>query len=505
MKQIPSEVLVVAQELEKNGFEAYIVGGCVRDLLLGKEPEDWDIATSAAPEEVQKIFPRTFYENRFFTVTVLQDSQDARLSQIEVTTFRSEFEYEDRRRPSKVEPAKTIEEDLSRRDFTMNAMALRVKSEIRPPAGEAGSTKSKTEIVDPFEGKKDLKKKIVRCVGNPKERFEEDALRLMRAVRFAATLGFTIEKDTLEALTSQAILLKDISKERIRDEFCKILMADPPAGEAGKAAEGIEQLRETKLLEHIVPELLEGYGVGQNKHHIYTVWEHNVRALAYAAKQRWSLEVRLASLLHDVAKPRVKKGEGPDSTFYGHDVVGARMAREILLRLKFSSKTAEYVAMLVRYHLFYYNVGEASESSVRRLIRKVGKEHIEDLLQVRMADRIGSGVPKAEPYKLRHLRYAIEKVSKDPLSPRMLALKGDDVIKQLGISPGPKVGQILAVLLAEVLEDPARNTREALEKRLLELGKLSEADLSLLAKDAVGAVDQVETKMDDMVKQKYWI
>ncbi len=485
MKEIPQEVVRVAQELEQRGFAAYVVGGCVRDLLLNKEPEDWDIATSATPEEVQKIFPRTFYENRFFTVTVLQDSPDAKLGQIEVTTFRSEFEYEDRRRPSKVEAAKTIEEDLSRRDFTVNAMALRVGT-------------GKPSLVDPYDGQKDLKKKIIRCVGNPKERFTEDALRLMCAVRFATTLGFAIEKETLQQLRLQASSLKDISQERIRDEFSKILLAD-------RAAEGVEELYKNKLLEYIVPELLEGYGVSQNKHHIYTVWEHNVRALAYAAKQKWSLEVRLASLLHDVAKPRVKKGEGPDSTFYGHDVVGARMAREILSRLKFSGKTAGYVAMLVRYHLFYYNVGEVSESSVRRLIRKVGKEHIEDLLQVRMADRIGSGVPKAEPYKLRHLRYAIEKVSQDPLSPRMLALKGDDVLKQLGISPGPKVGQILAVLLAEVLEDPARNTREALEKRLLELGKLSEADLSRLAKDAAGAVDQVETKMDDMVKQKYWI
>ncbi len=485
MKDIPQEVVRVAQKLEEQGFAAYVVGGCVRDLLLGKEPEDWDVATSAAPEEVQKIFPRTFYENRFFTVTVLQDSQDKKLGQIEVTTFRSEFEYEDRRRPSKVEPAQTIEEDLSRRDFTVNAMALRVGT-------------GKPSLVDPYDGQKDLKKKTVRCVGNSKERFEEDALRLMRAVRFATTLGFAIEKDTLEALTSQATLLKDISKERIRDEFCKILMAD-------KAAEGIERLRETKLLEHIVPELLEGYGVSQNKHHIYTVWEHNVRALAYTAKQKWSLEVRLASLLHDVAKPRVKRGEGSDSTFYSHDVVGGRMAEEILTRLKFSRNTTDYVAMLVRYHLFYYNVGEVSESSVRRLLRKVGPEHMEDLLQVRMADRIGSGVPKAEPYKLRHLRYAIEKVSKDPLSPKMLALKGDDIMKLLGIAPGPRVGQILSVVLAEVLEDPAKNTQETLEARIQELGKLDDADLLRLAKDSEKVVEAVETKQDTMVKQKYWV
>ncbi|MBI4217255.1 MAG: HD domain-containing protein [Parcubacteria group bacterium] len=485
MKEIPQEVLRVMEELGRKGFEAYVVGGCVRDLLLGKEPEDWDIATNAAPEEVQKIFPRTFYKNKFFTVTVLTESLDPKLGQIEVTAFRSEFEYEDRRRPSKVEPAKTIEEDLSRRDFTINAIAL------RPGTG-------KPSLADPYDGQKDLKKKIVRCVGNPAERFEEDALRLMRAVRFAATLGFSIEQETLEALRSHAHLLKDISKERIRDEFSKILMAD-------KAQEGIEQLRETTLLQHIIPELLEGYGVTQNKHHIYTVWEHQVRSLAYAAKQKWSLEVRLASLLHDVAKPRAKRGEGLDSTFYNHDAIGGRMTDDILTRLKFSRNTTDYVAMLVRYHMFYYNVGEVSESSVRRLLRKVGPEHMEDLLKVRMADRIGSGVPKAEPYKLRHLRYAIEKVSKDPLSPKMLALKGNDIMDILKIAPGPKVGQILAVVLAEVLEDPARNSRETLETRVRELGELNDTALSRLAKESQRAVEKVATKMDDMVKQKYWV
>ncbi|MBI2452894.1 MAG: HD domain-containing protein [Parcubacteria group bacterium] len=485
MKEIPQEVLRVMEELGRKGFEAYVVGGCVRDLLLGKEPEDWDIATNAAPEEVQKIFPRTFYKNKFFTVTVLTESLDPKLGQIEVTAFRSEFEYEDRRRPSKVEPAKTIEEDLSRRDFTINAIAL------RPGTG-------KPSLADPYDGQKDLKKKIVRCVGNPKERFEEDALRLMRAVRFAATLGFSIEQETLEALRSHAHLLKDISKERIRDEFSKIRMAD-------RAQEGIEQLRETTLLQHIIPELLEGYGVIQNKHHIYTVWEHQVRSLAYAAKQKWSLEVRLASLLHDVAKPRAKRGEGLDSTFYNHDAIGGRMTDDILTRLKFSRNTTDYVAMLVRYHMFYYNVGEVSESSVRRLLRKVGPEHMEDLLKVRMADRIGSGVPKAEPYKLRHLRYAIEKVSKDPLSPKMLALKGNDIMDILKIAPGPKIGQILAVVLAEVLEDPARNSRETLEVRVRELGKLDDTALSRLAKESQRAVEKVATKMDDMVKQKYWV
>ena len=491
---LPREVKEVVAKLTKAGFEAYVVGGCVRDMFLGKEPEDWDVATSAKPEEVQKIFPDSFYENKFFTVTVRTQSTEPKLHEIEVTTYRSDFKYGDRRHPEEVQYAKTIEEDLARRDFTVNAIALRPKRDLGEPKSRLGET----EIIDLFEGRKDLKAKLIRAVGVPGARFQEDALRMMRGVRFCATLGFSLEQKTKEAIAKNAALLKEISQERIRDEFTKIIMAE-------KAGAGIETLRELGLLQFIIPELVEGYGVGQNKHHIYTVWEHNLLSLEYAVKQKWSFAIRLASLLHDVGKPRVKKGESKDSTFYGHEVMGARMAKQILSRLKFPQKTIEKIVTLVRYHLFYYNVGEVTEASIRRLIKNVGPENTEELLQVRMADRIGSGVPKAEPYKLRHLRYLIDKVSQDPISSSMLKVDGDDVMRILGIESGPRIGWILDVLLAGVLEDPKKNDASVLTQYVKELGALPDEKLRAISKKAEWERETVETKRDEMTKQKYWV
>jgi tRNA nucleotidyltransferase (CCA-adding enzyme) len=494
---IPKEVKSVVAELESQGFEAYVVGGCVRDMLLGRDPQDWDVATSAKPEEVQKIFPDNFYENKFFTVTVRTQASDPKLKEIEVTSYRSDLRYGDRRHPEQVQYAKTIEEDLARRDFTVNAIAFGLKPKAQSPKPKI-NPKSEYEIVDPFFGREDLEVKLMRAVGAPEARFQEDALRMMRGVRFCATLGFSLESETREAIARNAPLLKEISQERTRDEFAKIIMAD-------KAPEGVETLRELGLLNFIIPELVEGYGVTQNKHHIYTVWEHNLLSLAYAVKQKWSFEIRLASLLHDVGKPRVKKGEGKDSTFYGHEVAGARLAKQILSRLKFPQKTIEKIVTLVRYHLFYYNVGEVTEASIRRLVKNVGPESVEELLQVRMADRIGSGVPKAEPYKLRHLRYLIDKVAQDPIAPSMLKVKGDDVMSILGIEPGPRVGWILDALLAAVLQDPKKNEKEALAQYVRELGNLPEEKLRAISKKAQEERENVEIKRDEMTKQKYWI
>lgn len=490
--EIPKEVRAVVENLKKNTFEAFVVGGCVRDLLRGVDPQDWDIATNAKPEEVQKIFPDNFYENKFFTVTVRTESKDPKLKEIEITTYRSDTGSADRRHPEEVAYAKTIGEDLSRRDFTVNAIALKLGT--------------KNELIDPFQGQKDLKEKLIRAVGNPSERFQEDALRMMRAVRFFATLsaqggpalGWSIEKDTKKAIQENSLLLKEISGERIRDELIKIINSE-------RAMEGVEELRETKLLAFIIPELEEGYGVGQNKHHIFTVWEHNMKALQYAVSQKWDFDVRFASLLHDVAKPRVKQGDGKDSTFYNHEVVGGSMAKKILERLKFPRAQIERISKLVRCHLFYYNVDEVTDASVRRLLVKVGPQDMEALLQVRMADRIGSGVPKAEPYKLRHLRYAIEKVSQDPISAKMIKINGNEIIKLLGIEPGPRVGWILDVLLGEVLENPKKNDTSILTKRVQELGKLADNELSELAKVAKQERENVETKRDEMTKAKYWI
>ncbi len=488
--EIPKEVKETIKKLQDNGYEAYLVGGCVRDFLLGKNPNDWDITTNAKPEEIRKVFPESFYENKFLTVTVKTKNKKAQLREIEITTYRSDSNYSDRRHPDSVRFAESLEEDLKRRDFTINAMALEV---------ETKKNKSETiKLIDLFDGEKDLKNKIIRTVGDPEKRFSEDALRMMRAVRLAVVLGFKIEKQTEEAIKKNAAWISVISKERIRDEFLKIIMSE-------NAAKGIEILRQLKILSFIIPEIEEGYGVGQNKHHIYDCYEHSLRTLDYAAKRGFNKYVRIASLLHDVGKPRSKRGEGPNSTFYGHEIIGAKMTFQILSRLKFSKKDIDKIVKLVRYHLFYYNVGEVGESSVRRLVRRVGFENIDDLLKVRMADRIGSGVPKAEPYKLRHLKYIIEKVSRDPISVKMLKVGGEDVMRILGIKPGPKIGLILDILLGIVLDDPSKNNKDFLEKEIKKLGLLNDDKLKDMAEKARKKRDEIETKKDKMAKEKYWV
>ncbi len=491
---IPKEIKNILAALKKAGFEAYIVGGCVRDFLLGNKPKDWDITTNAKPEEIQKVFPDSFYENNFLTVTVRTGAKKPELAEIEVTTFRSEAKYSDKRHPDAVQYAKTLQEDLSRRDFAVNAMAM----------------DSAKKISDFFGGQEDLKNKIIRTVGGANERFGEDALRMLRAVRFATTLGFTIEatadggapskggEKTADAIKKNSLWLEAISKERVRDELVKIIMSD-------NAADGIELLRQLNLLKYIVPELLENYGVGQNKHHIYDCYTHALKALEYTAKKKYNLQVRIAALLHDVGKPRSKSGQGKESTFYNHEIIGAKMAFQILQRLKFSNKDVEKIVTLIRYHMFYYNVDEVTESSVRRLVRNVGPESIDELMQVREADRIGSGVPKAEPYKLRHLKFIIEKVSKDPISVKMLKVDGKDVMDLLGQAPGPKIGQILDVLLSYVLDDPKKNTKKFLEVEIKKLGTMDEKKLVQLATESKEEKTEAQTQEDKVIKDKYWV
>lgn len=508
--EIPKEVKFVINELKKTGFEAYIVGGCVRDVLRGAKPKDWDIATNAKPEEIGEIFLRSFTDNKFGTVTVLTGSEDPTLKEIEITTYRIDEKYSDKRHPDKIRWAKNIKEDLARRDFTINAMAmgieLRLSMKRAPLAqiyGEAAGgvypgEQLKIKIIDPFSGKKDLENKIIRAVGKAEDRFNEDALRMMRAVRFATILDFKIEEKTAQAIKKNSLWLQAIAKERIRDEFLKIIMAE-------KAADGVELLRKLNLLKYIIPELEEGYGVTQNKHHLYEVYEHSLLSLKYAAKRKFNKYVRLASLFHDIAKPRTKEGEGPDATFYGHEIVGTKMTIQILNRLKFPKKDIEKIAKLVRYHLFYYHPDEVGEGSVRRLLRQVGSENIEELLQVRMCDRIGSGCPKAEPYKLRYLRYVIEKVSQDPITVKMLKINGNDVMRILAIRPGPKIGQILDVLLSKVLNDPQQNEKKYLEKEVEKLGKLSDEELKGLSQQARKEREKLEIKRDQMTRKKYWV
>ncbi|MCK5044502.1 HD domain-containing protein [Candidatus Parcubacteria bacterium] len=477
---IPKEVQFVIDELKKAGFEAYVVGGCVRDILRGLEPQDWDATTNANPEEIGKVFSKTYADNKFGTVVVVSGDLE-----IEVTPYRIESKYTDKRHPDKVKFAKTLKEDLKRRDFTVNAMAATLEG-------------SEFKIIDLFKGQEDLKKKIIRAVGKAEDRFDEDALRMLRAVRIATVIGFSIEPKTKAAIKKNVAWMRFISAERIRGELMKIIASD-------KAAEGIELLRELGLLKHIIPELEEGYGVGQNKHHTYEVYKHNLLCLEFAAKKGFNKYVKMAALLHDVGKPRVKSGEGADSTFYNHEIVGAKMCRQILNRLKFSKKDVEKITKLVRYHLFYYNVDEVGEASVRRLVRQAGPENMEELLQVRMCDRIGSGCPKAEPYKLRHLKYLIEKVAQDPISVKMLKISGGEVIKILKIKPGPMVGDILSVLLGQVLLEPEKNKKKLLQEEVKRLSKLSEKEVKEEVKEAEEERQKIQTKRDEMTKNKYWV
>ena len=482
---LPKEVKNIIEALESAGFEAYAVGGCVRDFVLRNvkglsiEPSDWDITTNAKPEEIQKIFKKSVYENDFGTVAINTESKNETLKIIEITTYRIEENYTDKRHPDEVKFTTKLEDDLARRDFTINAIAYDGK-----------------KFIDFFDGQKDIKNKLIRTVGNPDKRFNEDALRLLRAIRFAVQLNFAIEPETAKAIKKNANDLVAISKERIRDELIKIIMTE-------NAKLGIEMLREFGLLKHILPEIEEGFGVGQNKHHIYTVWEHNLLALDWAVKHNYKLENRLASLLHDVGKPKTKRGDGLDSTFYNHEVVGAKMTAKILERLKFPKKFIEKVVLLVRYHLFYYNVEEVSESSVRRLVKNVGPENMDDLLEVRIADRKGSGVPKAEPYKLRHLRAIIEKVSRDPISVKMLKINGDDLMAMLKVDPGPKIGFILNILLDEILDDPEKNGKKYLSEQAKKLNGESLAKLEKMFKMAQDKTREAAEEEFKGIKSKF--
>lgn len=490
--KIPKEVVAVLEGLQAKEFEAYIVGGCVRDLIMDRAPKDWDVTTDAKPEEVMKIFPDSFYENEFGTVGVKTEPFIAggkagrEHDVVEVTTFRIESKYSDRRRPDAVKFAETLEEDLGRRDFTMNAIALRLIS-------AKDKTKAGFEIIDPYGGQKDVEKKIIRTVGDANERFDEDALRMMRAVRFHGELGFAIESKTFAAVKKNARHLEHIALERVKDEFAKIILSENPSG-------GVDMLHETGLMDFIIPELEKGVGVKQNRHHIYTIYKHSILALKFCPSKK--IEVRLAALLHDIAKPQTKRGEGEFATFYNHDHVGARVAEKILTRLRFSNDVVQKVRLLVDNHMFYYNPDEVGESSVRRLIRKVGLENMKDLMDVRIADRLGSGVPKAKPYKLRHFEYVIEKVSNDAVSVKMLKINGSDLMKELKLKPGPKIGAILDVLLAEVIEDAKLNNRKWLMERAAEL---DQQDLEKLRKLAKVRIEEKKEEDDMEIKQKHWV
>ena len=516
---IPLEVSYVTKTLEKGGFEAYLVGGCVRDLLLHKKPKDWDVTTNAIPEQIQAIFPDTFYENTFGTVGVKTKSVneaaqketglertgaeetklvtiDSTLEVVEVTPYRTEIGYSDNRRPDTVTFAKNLSDDIKRRDFTINALALK----IEPLEGDSTGFVYKGHLTDLYKGQEDLTAKIIRTVGSPDERFGEDALRMLRAVRFASELSFEIHSDTKNAISQNADLLKNISQERIRDEFIKIISSDQPML-------GLQLAHDLGILKYIVPELEEGIGVEQNKAHEFDVWEHLVRSVQHGADKKFSLRVRLAAIFHDIGKPKSRRKDPTTGqwTFYGHEVIGERVTEKISARLKFPKKLSDEILKLVRWHMFFSDTEQISLSAVRRMVANVGTDMVWDLMNVRECDRIGTGRPKANPYRLRKYKSMIEMVMRDPVSVGMLKIDGKRLMEVTKMTPGPRVGFILHALLEEVLENPKLNTAEYLERQANELTKLSDTELHKKGEQAKTRKEAEEEKMLKEITDKYHV
>ena len=483
---VPFEVKNIAKTLENGGFEAYLVGGCVRDLILEKTPKDWDITTNATPEQIQELFEDSFYNNDYGTVGVVNDNTpDETLRIIEITPYRLETTYSNARHPDSVEFGTSLEEDLKRRDFTMNAIAYSVSHE---------------NIVDPYMGQEDIKHKLVRAVGDPKERFTEDALRMLRAVRLATQLHFSIEEGTRKALKDIKDNLQNVSIERIRDEFSKILMTDQPMS-------GIILSRETGLLEYVVPDLERGVGVEQNGIHIYDVFEHLLRTMQHAADKNWPFDVRLAGLLHDISKPETRRWSEKtnDYTFYGHEVVGARVTKKVLNDLKFPKKQVEKISKLVRWHMFFSDPDKITLSAVRRVIRNVGEENIWELLNLRICDRIGSGRPKEQPFRFRKYKAMVEQALRDPLSVTMLKIDGKQLMDVTREKAGPRIGWILHALLEEVLDDAGKNTEEWLQKRAQELSELPDGELRTIGTKGQQRLGEEESAAVEQIHKKYWV
>ena len=482
LKLIPDYVQDIVAKLQKAGFSAYLVGGCVRDLLLNKIPKDWDVTTSAKPEEIMKVFEDTFYENSFGTVGVKVSKETGETEIVEVTPYRKEGTYSDGRHPDEVSFSSDIKDDLLRRDFTMNAIAYDPIKDI---------------TIDEYNGIKDIENKVIKAVGDAVKRFQEDGLRLIRAVRFSAELGFMINIETQEAIISQSEMLKKIAPERIRDEFNKILMSKQPAL-------GIAMAQKLGLLKIFCPEIEESVHVKQNQAHSYDVFEHLLRSCQCAADKDWRLEIRLAALFHDIGKPPTKRGlDTADITFYGHEVVGAKMSKVILERMKYPVKTIEIVTKLIRWHMFFSDTEQITASAVRRMIVNVGKDYIWDLIDLRVCDRVGTGRPKENPYRLRKYKSLIEEVMLDPVSVGMLKIDGNTLIKDLKIQAGPMIGIILNALLEEVLERPELNTSEYLTNRSKELSLLPMKQLKDLAEKGISKKKDLEEEKVAEIRKKH--
>tara|TARA_B100000745_G_scaffold294549_1_gene237655 strand:+ start:16062 stop:17528 length:1467 start_codon:yes stop_codon:yes gene_type:complete len=483
---IPKEVQYVVATIQGNGFDAYLVGGCTRDLLIGRVPKDWDITTDAGPEEITSFFPdQSFYNNDFGTVGVTLETEEESLKVIEVTPYRSEEGYSDSRRPDKVSFGVSLEDDLSRRDFTVNAIAY---------------DPSKGQFVDLYKGQEDIKAKVLKTVGDADERFNEDALRMMRAIRLSAELSFALDGETAAAISKNAAKLSHISKERIRDEFIRILKSKEPMT-------AIIMSQKLGLIPYIAPDLERGIGIEQNQAHKYDVFEHLIRTMQHGADKDWEWEIRLAGLFHDVSKPETRRfdKEKGDYTFHGHEVVGARVTKKALTDLKFPKKTIERVTKLVRWHMFFSDPDEITLSAVRRMIRNVGEENIWDLLNLRICDRVGTGRPKEQPFRFRKYKSYVEEALRDPISVKMLKVDGQRLMELLQMKPGPKIGYLLHALFEEVLEDPSLNTAELLEKRAIELNKMEMMELKKLAEAGKRRIQEEEEQAIKDIRSKHHV
>lgn len=438
--QLPKSVQGILEKFGKAGYEIYVVGGAVRDILMSRPTNDWDFTTNATPEEILKVIPDGFYDNQFGTVGLTVSDFE---KPFEITTYRTEQGYSDARHPDIISWGKTLKEDLERRDFTINSLAI---------------DKDK-KIIDLYDGQKDIEKKLIRAVGDPNERFSEDALRMMRAVRIAAELGFIIEDKTFEAIKKNAALINKIAKERVRDELFKLLRSPNPY-------DGMIFFRNSGLSQEILPELEKCFGVEQKspgRHHIYDVGTHLLMALKFCKSD--DPVTRFATLIHDIGKPQTyRKLATGTITFYNHEMVSTKIAENIADRLRFSKKEKEKFITLVRWHQFTVDEHQ-TDSAIRRILRNVGLENMDDMLALRIADRLGGGATETS-WRLEEFKKRLVEVQKQPFSIRDLKIDGNDVMKELNLKPGPEVGKILEKLFEEVVEKKVENDKDLLLEKL---------------------------------------
>jgi len=450
--QLPESVKTILEKFDKSGFEIYIVGGAVRDLIMGRPTNDWDFTTNATPDEILKIIPDGYYDNVFGTVGLVIPEVE---HPFEITTYRTEQGYSDSRHPDKISWGKSLEEDLSRRDFTINSLAI----------------DKDLHVIDLYNGQKDIEKKLIRAVGDPHERFSEDALRMMRAVRIGTQLNFKIEEKTFEAIKKNAPLINKIAKERIKDELFKILGSENPY-------EGMVLLRESGLMKEILPEMEKCFGVEQKspgRHHIYDVGTHLLMSLKNCKSE--DVVTRFATMIHDIGKPQTyRKLATGVITFYNHEMVSTRIAENIADRFRFSKKEKDKFVVLVRWHQFTVDEHQ-TDSAIRRILKNVGPENMNDMLALRVGDRLGGGARETS-WRLEAFKKRLIEVQKQPFSVNDLQIDGRDVMKELDIPSGPQVGQILQKLFNEVVENKVKNEREALLKKLTAFSPKAQSSVS---------------------------